>query len=123
MRQFLFKLGIIIVGFLGMSCDCEEEFMSEYDADLVLEGKVMDISPENEYLYRITFATEEGSYSVLTPKDEDLCGFPFDKDESYIVFAYYNSIDNFYGEEGTYYTTICSFTMSEDDWEDLFEEY
>lgn len=120
MRRFLGTLAVCIGAFIGMSCDCEEEFLSEMDADSVIEGKVLDISEQGDLLL-VTLMTDGEMFYVHTPTDADLCGYPFTIGEDYIVFAYYNYDDGFYGPAGSYHTTSCTFTMTSDDWAGLGE--
>lgn len=117
----LFILGIALFGFIHISCDCDEEFLDENEADIVIEGKVIAIEEVGDDLLKVYITTEDELVEILTPNDEYLCAYPFLKGEDYIVFGYYNEVDNFYGDEGSYYTTICSYTMSTEEWETIME--
>ncbi len=122
MRRILSILGILIVAFMSLACDCEEEFLDEFDADMVVEGKVISIESATDGLYRIYVTTSDSVVEIYTPDDTEICGYPFVMGEDYIIFGYYNEEDNFFGQEGTYYTTLCSYTMSMEEWDAIMGE-
>lgn len=118
MNKIIFIIGLLIVAFLSISCDCEEEFLEEFDVDAVWEGRVMNLAIIGD-LVEVTIQTSGSKEKIYTPKYDYLCNYPFEKGEEYIIFAYYNYEDDFYGKEGTYYTTICTYTMTTLEWNDL----
>jgi hypothetical protein len=121
MQRFLMMMAICAWAFVGLSCDCEEEFLDETEADRVIEGKVISIEKGGEDLLKVTFMADEEVVVIYTPSDKEVCGFPFNEGEDYVVFAYYNYDKGFYGPADSYYTIICTYTMSTSEWDELME--
>lgn len=118
MNKIIFIISLSIAIFLSLACDCEEEFLDEFDVDVVWEGTVVDIVETGDLL-KITIQTSDSKEDIYTPKYDYLCGYSFKEGEEYIIFGYYNYEDDFYGKEGTYYTTVCTYTMTTVEWSDL----
>ncbi len=117
---------LLLTGILSfpaiINCDCEDEFLDEMDADWVVQGKVINISADGDNQV-VFIMTDESMIQIYTPSEETYCNFPFEKGTDYIVFAYYNEIDGYYGPEGSFYTTSCSYTMTMDEWDAFLEGY
>lgn len=122
MNKIILIIGLSTVAFLSLACDCEEEYLDEFDVDVVWQGEVMDITEIGDLL-KVTIQTNASKEEIYTPKYDYLCGYSFEKGEEYIVFGYYNyEDDDLYGKEDTYYTTSCSYTMSTLEWSGLMGE-
>ncbi len=117
MYRYLFIFGLLVFSFLNISCDCEEEFLDIEESDLAFKGLLIDLETTEGSLLRATFQTAEEQFiEIFTPSDESLCGYPFEEGIEYVVFAYYNYEDGFYGEAESYYTTLCTYTMTLEEW-------
>ncbi len=117
MEKKMISFLIFCMGLFQLVCDCDDMTEDITEPDIFIEGRVVEMI-EDEHLLEVFFETDEGQrISIFTPSETDDCGYLFEMGEEYVVFAYYNYENNYYGEADTYYTTICSFTMSREEWE------
>ena len=121
MRQYLILGSVIVVGLLTApsvwACSCvpsppPRDALDE--AAFVFAGRVLEIREINNDdhfpLLDVTLWVERPfkgffieTVNVLTARDGAACGFPFQKDERYLVYAHL-------GEDGTLHVSLCSRT-------------
>jgi hypothetical protein len=107
----LLCLALLISFSLSCSCIMRSDADAFAASDLVFEGKVKKVNLKSEFKQTIKFdvlQTFKGEVTdpmkVNTNGNSAMCGFHFEDDASYVVFAYKT-------ENGKYETNLCSKTQ------------
>jgi hypothetical protein len=89
----------------------------------VFSGKVTDIERPKEGSLRVSFEVDRAwkgkvgkTIVIETPPDDGICGYRFEKDKSYVVYAVEHA------ETKAVYTTVCQRTRKVEDAKDDFRD-
>lgn len=95
----------------ALACSCMIQWTPTelYDeSDLVFAGRIQSITPHaNGYDVQVVVQTHavwkglvQSSYTLVTPAEESMCGYPFEVDQEYFIYAEDSG-------DGSYYTHLC----------------
>jgi hypothetical protein len=119
MKILPFAFLIFFLPVLSDACTCVSPTFAEQmkEAVAVFSGKVVQTSQESEGIMRVDLITKKKwkgrvseKISVYTPDDSAACGYPFQKEVEYLVFATEDPSTKNQTDKSLLHVSLCSLT-------------